>query len=345
MKKYSAYLVFLFFCVHADYLWHAWNYSYMDSFDWIFYLLSVPVVLWVSWQNKSGRMDHGAWFVLVLSLLLFAGLPFHHVNAASILGCVWLVWSVFWLLNGWNFAYRMIPAFLILSLGTPSSTYQLSQLTMCSVPLTIGMKFILAGGMSGWIYCNQKFDLSLPKESTCFIFASLLTLSFWQASSHLVIHESFIPEYRLQAGEFMGRTLTPDANTMRFFATSTVKQYRYHLDGTDVSVLAVKCGRDIHEIHPASHCLRTSQWDVISERIYQYHDNFSVTEIEAKRGTSHILLWNWYSGRDFSTPGFLGFRRYFRQGTECYTYQISVPIRENPEQARKILRDFISALQ
>ena len=57
-----------------------------------------------------------------------------------------------------------------------------------------------------------------------------------------------------------------------------------HKDDTDM-VLAVKCGGDIHEIHPASHCLRTSSWVVNSEKILYLQDNVAVTEIDAAKGT------------------------------------------------------------
>ena len=135
------------------------------------------------------------------------------------------------------------------------------------------------------------------------------------------------------------------ANTKRFFATSTVKQYRYTKGNTDISVLAVKCGNDIHEIHPASHCLRTSFWTVTSEKILYLQDNLAVTEIEAHKYSKHYLIWVWYSGDDFSTPGFLGFRRHFRSSGNFYTYQISTLIQENSVQSRKILQQFVDSLK
>ena len=182
---------------------------------------------------------------------------------------------------------------------------------------------------------------------------TLCFLAALAASGLLLLHSkelyfegrSFIPEFPAHCGDFWGRTIQPDENTKRFFATSTVKQYRYTKNNVDISVLAVKCGRDIHEIHPASHCLRTSMWTVCSENILYLQDNFAVTEIEAKKGTNHILVWVWYSSEKFSTPGFLGFRRHFTPGGNYYTCQVSLPLSGTVENTRDELKKFMQALR
>jgi hypothetical protein len=157
--------------------------------------------------------------------------------------------------------------------------------------------------------------------------------------------ESFIPAFPNHCGEFWGRRIMPDENTKRFFATSKVRQYRYTKNDADISVLAVQCGRNIHEIHPASHCLRTSMWRVYSEKILYLRENFAVTEIDAAKGSSRILVWVWYSSEKFSTPGFLGFRRHFTPGGNYYTYQISIPLYGDVEKNRNELKKFVKALR
>ena len=124
-----------------------------------------------------------------------------------------------------------------------------------------------------------------------------------------------------------------------------VRQYRYAVRSNDIAVLAVLCGKNVHEIHPASHCLRTSQWTVNSEKIFHLRDNFAVTEIDARKGNTRILVWVWYSSTKFSTPGFLGFRRQFRPGGIYYTYQISVPVWGNIDESRAELKNFIQRLK
>ena len=158
--------------------------------------------------------------------------------------------------------------------------------------------------------------------------------------------KSFIPDFPTHGGDFWGRRIQPDENTRRFFATSTVRQYRYTRNNSDISVLAVKCGSDIHEIHPASHCLRTSMWTVNSEKTVSLQENFAVTEIDAQKGSVRMLVWVWYSSDEFSTPGFLGFRRHFKPGGNYYTYQVSVLVYNNSiEQSRSELQNFIRLLK
>ena len=157
--------------------------------------------------------------------------------------------------------------------------------------------------------------------------------------------KSFIPEFSVHCGDFWGRNILPDENTKRFFITSTVRQFRYTEKNTDVSVLAVQCGRNIHEIHPASHCLRTSFWTIHSEKILYLHDQFAVTEINAQKGADHILVWVWYSNETLSTPGFLGFRRHFKPDGTYHTYQISVPLYRDVESSRAVLEKFVKSLR
>ena len=145
-------------------------------------------------------------------------------------------------------------------------------------------------------------------------------------------------------GDFYGRAIEPDISTRRFFATSQIAQYRYITGNQEISVLAVKCGKDVHEIHPASHCLRTSRWVVTDEKIFAVRPDFSVTEIQAHKGGDRALIWVWYSNDEFSTPGFLGFRRRFRPDGNYHTFQISVPVTVDIGTARKSLKEFLFVL-
>ena len=336
----------LVFLPSAGYLWQAWNSSRLDSWDWSFFLLCIPAaILAVKSGEESGKVDWWALSVAVPALFLSVGVGIHHVYAASVLGSVWFVWAVIWLSGGWRYAYRLLPVFLILSLGTPSSTYQISRAFAISSGAALSIKFLLAIAGLLWICCAWRKGWYLKKSTFFFIGAILFTALLLLHSEELYFSgKSFVPVYPMQAGRFIGRTIIPDINTKRFFATSEVKQYRYMAGDADLSVLAVQCCSDIHEIHSASHCLRTSQWKINSEKLFYLESDFAVTEIEAEKGLNHILVWVWYSGRDFSTPSFLGFRRHFRPGMEYHTYQISIAATDGVEQSRAILQEFIEAL-
>ena len=332
--------------IHSPYLMQAWRGSRLDHWDWIFYLAFVPAAVWAMRKEKWGKCDFYALPVLVAMLLLTAGKSFHHINALAVVSAVGVSFATVWLLGAWQLAYRVLPAAVILLLGTPSSSYQLSLLMMCPVYMAWATKFILTILCLVWIWYNKRSGIVLKRGTLCFSAAVL-------ASGFLLLHTrelyfkgiSFIPEFTNHCGDFWGRKIEPDDNTKRFFATSTVRQYRYTNCNVDISVLAVKCGKNIHEIHPASHCLRTNQWTVDSEKILYLQDDLAVTEIDARKGSAHILVWVWYSSDKFSTPGFLGFRRQFKPAGNYYTYQISVPMYKSVEASRNELKKLVQALR
>ena len=333
--------------MQIPYLFSAWSGSRLDHWDWIFYLLSIPAAILATDRKKIGKCDY--WALLFLLPVLFLGLtaPVHQINALAAASSVAVIFAAAWLLYSWNFASRMLPVAMILLLGTPSSSYQLSLVMMFPVWAAWLVKFLLGAAGFIWIYGIRRFDLQISK-GTLFFSAALIYSCFLLMHTKELYFEgrSFVPEFSYHIGDFWGRNIEPDVNTKRFFATASVRQYRYTKRNVDISVLAVQCGKNIHEIHPASHCLRTSMWDVDSEKIVYLQDNFAVTEIDAAKGNTRILLWTWFSSEDFSTPGFLGFRKHYRNDVNYYTYQISVPVYNSDEEAaRNELCSFIRLLK
>ena len=328
------------------YLFTAWRGSRLDQWDWIFYILTVPAVLLGCRKVKPGNFEWSALTLLIPALAAALLTPYHKVNALSVAGGCVVIFAAVWLIYSWQFACRILPAAVILLSGTPSSSYAVSLLLMCPVYMAWAVKFLLAAGCFVWIICNERFLLQIRKGTLCFI-AALGCSGFLLLHSREIYFEGkeFIPEFTGHVGEFWGRSIEPDENTKRFFVTGIVRQFRYNRNDTDVSVLAVKCGKDIHEIHPASHCLRTGFWTINSEKIFYLQDDFAVTEIDAEKGSSRFLMWVWYSGDEISTPGFLGFRRHFKSGGNYYTYQISTPIHKDSEQSRAVLRQFLRSLK
>lgn len=347
MKKKDMFLLlsFLVFLPVMPYLFHAWRNSRLDSLDWIFYLLAIPALIWAWKDNESKTGEFKALFVALPMLFLAWGGNWHNVNALSVFGAAGFVWTMTWLTGGWNFAYRLLPGFFIMVLGTPSSSYRLAQLLTVSFFWTMGIKFCLAALCFLWIYANKRFAKVLKAETMIFLGALAASgIVLLHANELYFSGQSFIPAFKTQIGGFYGRSILPDNNTKRFFATSTVRQYRYWGADNEISVLAVKCGKDVHEIHPASHCLRTSSWTVTAEKMLFLKDNFAVTEIKAHKGKTRALIWVWYSSDEFSTSGFLGFRRRFRPDGKYHTFQIFTPVEATTEKSRKRLNDFLTAL-
>ena len=86
-------------------------------------------------------------------------------------------------------------------------------------------------------------------------------------------------------------------------------------------------------------------WTVNSESVLHLPGNFAVTEIDAVKGRTRMLVWVWFSSEKISTPSFLGFRRHFQSGSKYYTYQISIPVYSNIETSRKELEKFLFLLK
>lgn len=346
MKKYLLILLaFLSFIPSVTYLLQTWKSSRLDSWDWIFYLLTIPALIWAMRGNPCQKSDWRALFFAIPALGLALTEKIHNINALSVIGSVGFVWSVAFWAGGWSFAYQLLPCFVLLALGTPSSSYRLAQMLALSASLATIIKLLLAVGCFGWIYANKLLKKTVKCETVLFVGTALLSsMILLHADELYYTGRSFIPVFPPHAGNFYGRVIEPDENTKRFFASSSVNQYRYLADEFEISVLAVKCGNNVHEIHPASHCLRTSNWVVAEEKIFSLHPDFAVTEIVAAKGNSQALIWVWYSSDEFSTPGFLGFRRRFRSDGNYHTFQISVPINDILDNERRILKEFISVL-
>ena len=327
---------------HAPYLYSAWRSSRLDQWDWIFYCLTIPAFFYAVRREKMGKTDYSGLFLVIPALVLSVLTPWHQVNALGIASAIGVIFGMFWVLGGWAFAYRILPVMFVLLAGTPSSSYHISLLLMVPVWVAWGIKFLCVCFCFVWIWCNKRYHWHIRRSTLLFSCASLFTGLLLLHTKEIYFEgKPFVPDFRGRAGDYFGRAIRPDENTKRFFVTSTVRQYRYTRDNTDISVLAVQCGHDIHEIHPASHCLRTSLWTVHSEQLLYLQDNFAVTEIDAQKGDTRCLIWVWFSSEDFSTPGFLGFRRHFKAGGKYFTYQISTVIQGDVGTSRKELQDFI----
>ena len=72
---------------------------------------------------------------------------------------------------------------------------------------------------------------------------------------------AFAPVFAADSQEgYLGREIEPDDAFQRFFRTGEAHQFAYANVSNAVSVLSVKVGKDVHEIHPATHCLRSGGW-------------------------------------------------------------------------------------
>lgn len=146
----------------------------------------------------------------------------------------------------------------------------------------------------------------------------------------------FAPEFSVDSQKGMlGRELQPSAGFTRFFRTSSAHQFMYASPSNSVSVLAVTVGDDIHEIHPATHCMRSAGWRVVSEGIARMErpngGALEVDEAVVESIDGRMLVWIWYSSDAASTGSFLHFRRMHSAATRWRTYQIATSLGDAPD--------------
>lgn len=170
------------------------------------------------------------------------------------------------------------------------------------------------------------------------------------SSCALTSHAAFVPEFSTHSQSGMlGREISPSKGFARFFRTSDARQIVYADVSNTVSVLAVRVGSDIHEIHPATHCLRSGGWRVMSEKILQVEHPaggaLEVDEAIVDSSKGRLLVWIWYSSDDVSTGSFLHFRRMYSASACWRTYQVTTPVGEGEEglaAARRLMQRFLA---
>ncbi len=140
---------------------------------------------------------------------------------------------------------------------------------------------------------------------------------------------AFAPVFTADSQEgYLGRELEPDDAFLRFFRTGEAHQFAYaNASNTAVSVLSVKVGKDVHEIHPATHCLRSGGWFVESDGPRRVElpgraAPLQVTEAIVQKGGARALVWIWYSTDKLSVGSFLRFRQLYSRNETWHGFQV-----------------------
>ncbi len=322
------------FLLSLPYMCNAWRYSPLDRWDWIFLLLFLVnggFQLGKVYSFRKNKLDLFALTPLGLFAAMMLLCKFRYdINALVIMGAVGFWWSSFWFLFGWRSAYCLIGSFLILALGCTSTTYWISYFLKVQTSTALTAKFIAAGSLIIWDSFNRR--LIVRRGTLCFLLVMAGGLVLLLQSRDMNIRSRpFLLDLQLHFKDYLGRRQDVSKATRRFFAHSKVEQYSFANDITSFGVLAVECGDDIHEIHPASHCLRTTGATILAEYPVEYDIHgamITVNEIQALTGNGTELVVVWYSNEDFSTSNFLGFRRAWKPNKKWMTYQISTPVTE-----------------
>ena len=207
-----------------------------------------------------------------------------------------------------------------------------------------------------WLTAWMRFGRRALFFAPCAVLAALAVpgVLYWTenfiAQSRSTPHAAYTPTFTpdSQSG-MLGRKIPVSKSAEALFKTSKPRHFIYADDAGCVRVLAVEIGSDIHEIHPASHCMKSAGWRISAEKLREIAlsdgETLEVDEVLAASTEGKMLVWIWFSSGEISTGSFLMFRRLYSPDGAWRTYQVSTELGESDDAigaARERLRNFLS---
>ena len=348
-----------FFCT-LPYTFHSWRTSPMDRPNWIFHLAflllaacAVPAVKdSVMDPAKKRDGDDNAPLALLFAFAFFLGFLgatfVRQIHMARILAGMAFWWSCVWAFCGWRGAWALLPAFAVLLLGCTSSTFLLCNHFLIQPRTVLFLK--IGATLLCAVVCAVLMLTDYVMKYGTFIFLLAVAIVV-VAAMNLKNDVRPAPPYRpdlTAAPAGFSITETPlSENTIRFFEGAEVHQYGISDGIFQCSILEVKCGDDIHKIHPASHCLRSGGAEVRSENVVMHTmpdgQKISVTEIRSNLRGTPILTFVWYTGPKETLGSYFWFRTHWSSSEQWYSYQIVTEIYDGSEDAaRNFLLEVLS---
>ena len=340
-----------FFCT-LPYTMHSWRTSPMDRMNWIFHLAFLLVAACSAPAIKDSVKKNGVdWFALLASAaaaILYATGIVKQIYMIRILAGTWFWWTGVWFFCGWKAAWSMLPAFGVLSLGCTSTTFLLCNRFLFQPRTALFLKLGTAVACAFVSAALLLTDYVMKREVFWFLLAAGAILTGTLTSRETgKAAPAFRPELGMAVEGFTTVSTPLSEDAIRFFEGATVHQYVITDGFFQASILEVKCGDDIHKIHPASHCLRSSGAEILSESVvlHALPDGrvLPVTEIRSKIRGNPILTFVWYTGPKETIGSFYMFRRKWSPSEQWYSYQIVTEIYDgNEDAARKFLLNLLS---
>ena len=352
-----AFLAGIPFFLTLPYTFYSWRISPMDRPNWIFhlgFLLLAACAVPAMKDSVKERVENAPLAALfAISFLgMFLGATFvRQINMARILTGTAFWWACVWMFCGWRAAWTSLPAFAVLSLGCTSSTFVLCNHFLIQPQTALFLKIGTAAVCAAVCAVIMLTDYVMEYGTFCFLCAAALVVF---AALNLPGEVKPVPPFRPDLTDApAGFTITESPlteDTIRFFEGAKVHQYRITDGIFQCSFLEVKCGDDIHKIHPASHCLRSGGAVIQSEAVVTHTmpdgRELSVTEIRSKLRGTPILTFVWYTGPEKTLGSYFKFRSCWSSSKQWYSYQAVTEIYENNEEAaRKFLLDLLSRLK
>ena len=340
-----------YFCT-LPYTVHSWKTSPMDRMNWIFFLAFLLVAACgtpaIVDSVKRCRLDWFALLAAAAAAVLYATGIVKHIYMVRILAGTWFWWTGIWFFCGWKAAWATIPAFGALSLGCTSTTFLLCNRLLIQPQTALFLKLgaaVLCAAVCAVLILT---DYVMKREVFWFLLAAgaILTGTLTSRGTGKTA-ASFRPDLSTAVEGFTTAETPLSEDTIRFFEGATVHQYTVSDGIFRAAILEVKCGNDIHKIHPASHCLRSSGAEILSESVVMHAmpdgRSLPVTEIRSKIRGTPVLTFVWYTGPEETVGSFYTFRRKWSPTEQWYSYQVVTEIYDgNEDAARKFLLDLLS---
>jgi len=340
-----------FFCT-LPYTAQSWRSSPMDRLNWIFHLAfllvaacATPVIL------ESAKQRRYDWFALLASAAtaaLYAAGTLKQIHMVRIVAGTWFWWTGVWFFCGWKAAWAMIPAFGALTLGCTSSTFLLCRHLLIQPRTALFLKLGAAALCAAVCAVLMLTDYVMKREVFWFLLAAgaILTGTLTSRGTGRTA-AAFLPDLSRPVEGFTTEETPLSEDTIRFFEGATVHQYAVSDGVFRASILQVKCGDDIHKIHPASHCLRSGGAEILSESVVEHTlpdgRSLPVTEIRSRIRGNPALTFVWYTGPKETVGSFYTFRRKWSPSEPWYSYQIVTGIYDgNVDSARKFMLNLLS---
>ena len=341
------------------YTFRSWRVSPMDRPNWIFHLgfllLAACVAPIVKDSAKALKRSFADVPVLLLSIVflgVYLGATFvRQIYMVRILAGTAFWWSCVWLFCGWRAAWTALFAFAVLSLGCTSTTFVLCNHFLIQPQTALFLK--IGAAVLCTAICAVVMLTDYVMKAEVFLFfavAAIVLVSVLNLPGDVKPVPPYRPDLTSAPDGFVITETPMSEDTIRFFEGAEAHQYRITDGLFQYSFLEVKCGSDIHKIHPASHCLRSAGAVIQSEKVVTHTlpdgQELSVTEIRSKLRGTPILTFVWYTGPEETLGSYFWFRSRWSPSEQWYSYQVVTEIYDgNEEGARKYLLDLLSRLK
>ncbi len=319
------------------YMLRAWGNSPMDRWDVIAPPAAFLAVL-IALRGTGGRRlaDSIAplkFLPLVAALLLFVAAQLVSVNSIAILAAAAFWWCCCFAALAPDRASALLPAFLILCLGCTSSTYWLGYLLSASTQTV----WLIKGAAAAVLLVLAVLRIPIRFEISAFIACFAAGIVWWNSADILSrTSGSLLLDIRRPPAGCLVRKQPASESIKRFFRNTAVRSFSIADDNAGCHLLEISGVKDIHEIHPAGHCLRSSGREILSERTMMLRvksRKIPVTVIMTRWRGGRELVAVWYSTPVYSCSSFLAFRRHWRPDGKWRIYQISIPAESSESEA------------